>query len=204
MTKTDKRPLHVMLVDDQPERSAMVEKVLTDAGFNVISAIPSCTGLLFQMEQHQPDIILIDLDSPDRDVLDSLTIINTHNPKPVVMFSREDDPDFISKAVQSGVTAYQLDSINPAKVKPVIDLAMAQFKAFQSLREELDSAKTQLADRKIIERAKGLLMRIHKVDEEDAYATLRSLAMENNQRLAATAQSVVTMLEKSIKPRKPK
>lgn len=193
-----------MLVDDQPERSAMVEKVLTDAGFNVISAIPSCTGLLFQMEQHQPDIILIDLDSPDRDVLDSLTIINTHNPKPVVMFSREDDPDFISKAVQSGVTAYQLDSINPAKVKPVIDLAMAQFKAFQSLREELDSAKTQLADRKIIERAKGLLMRIHKVDEEDAYATLRSLAMENNQRLAATAQSVVTMLEKSIKPRKPK
>lgn len=182
----------------------MVEKVLTDAGFNVISAIPSCTGLLFQMEQHQPDIILIDLDSPDRDVLDSLTIINTHNPKPVVMFSREDDPDFISKAVQSGVTAYQLDSINPAKVKPVIDLAMAQFKAFQSLREELDSAKTQLADRKIIERAKGLLMRIHKVDEEDAYATLRSLAMENNQRLAATAQSVVTMLEKSIKPRKPK
>jgi len=85
------------------------------------------------MEQHQPDIILIDLDSPDRDVLDSLTIINTHNPKPVVMFSREGDPDFISRAVESGVTAYQLDSISPVKVKPVIDLAMAQFKAFQSL-----------------------------------------------------------------------
>lgn len=194
------QPLSVMLVDDQPERSAMVEKVLTDAGLNVISAIPSCTGLLFQMEQHQPDIILIDLDSPDRDVLESLSIINTHNPKPVVMFSREEDPDFISKAVQSGVTAYQLDSVNPAKVKPVIDLAMAQFKAFQSLREELDSTKMQLADRKVIERAKGLLMKAHKIDEEEAFATIRSLAMETNQRLATTAQSIATMLEKNIKP----
>ncbi len=198
MVRKKDSPLNVMLVDDQPGRSAMVEKVLSEKGLNVISAIPSCSGLLFQMEQHQPDIILIDLDSPDRDILESLAIINTHNPRPVVMFSREDDPDFISRAVQSGVTAYQLDSVNPDKVKPVIDLAMAQFNAYQSLRKELDSTKTQLADRKIIERAKGLLMKTQKIDEEEAYATLRSLAMETNQRLATAAQSVISMLEKNI------
>lgn len=204
MAREKDLPLSVMLVDDQPERSSMVEKVLREKGLNVTSAIPSCTGLLFQIEQHQPDIILIDLDSPDRDILESLAIINTHNPKPVVMFSREEDPDFISKAVQSGVTAYQMDSVNPDKVKPVIDLAMAQFKAFQSLREELDSTKTQLADRKIIERAKGLLMKTQNIDEEEAYATLRSLAMETNQRLANAAKNVVSMLEKNIQRQPPK
>lgn len=179
----------------------MVEQALIAAGFNVLSSIPSATGLLFQMQQHQPDVILIDLDSPDRDVLESLSIINMHNPMPVVMFSKQNDTDFITQAVQSGVTAYQLDTVSPSKVKPVIDLAMAQFKAFQSVRDELDSTRSQLADRKIIERAKGLLMEVHEVNEEQAFSTLRSLAMETNQKLAVTAQNVVTMLEKSIKPK---
>lgn len=189
--------LSVMLVDDQPERSAMVEQALLAAGLNVTSSIPSASGLLFQMQQHQPDIILIDLDSPDRDVLESLSLIHAHNPMPVVMFSKEDDPDFISQAVQSGVTAYQLDTVSPTKVKPVIDLAMAQFKAFQTIKQELDTTRTQLADRKIIEKAKGMLMRVHNVSEEEAFSTLRSLAMETNQKLAVTAHSLVTMLEKS-------
>lgn len=192
--------LSVMLVDDQPERSAMVEQALLAAGLNVTSSIPSASGLLFQMQQHQPDIILIDLDSPDRDVLESLSVINAHSPTPVVMFSKQEDPDFISQAVQSGVTAYQLDTISPAKVKPVIDLAMAQFKAFQSIKQELDSTKNQLADRKVIEKAKGMLMRVHNVSEEDAFNTMRSLAMETNQKLSVTAQNLITMLEKSAGP----
>lgn len=179
----------------------MVEQALLTAGLDVLSAIPSASGLLFQMQQHQPDVILIDLDSPDRDILESLSIINSHSPMPVVMFSREDDPEFISQAVQSGVTAYQLDTVSSAKVKPVIDLAMAQFRAFQSLKNELDSTRTQLADRKIIEKAKGLLMSVHGVKEEEAFSTLRSLAMETNQKLATTAQSIVTMLEKNEKTR---
>jgi len=146
----------------------------------------------------KPDIILIDLDSPDRDVLESLSIINQHNPMPVVMFSKEEDADFITQAVQSGVTAYQLDHISTEKVKPVIDLAMAQFKAFQSVKKELDSTKSQLAGRKIIEKAKGLLMSVHRVSEEEAFSTLRGLAMETNQKLAITAQNVITMLEKNL------
>lgn len=188
-----------MLVDDQPERAAMVEKAMLEAGYTVLSIIPSATGLLFQIEQHQPDVILIDLDSPDRDMLDSLSVINAHNPMPVVMFSKQDDPDFINQAVKSGVTAYQLDSVSPEKVKPVIDVAMAQFEAFQSVREALDSTRSELADRKTIEKAKGILMKVHDVSEEEAFTTLRGLAMETNQKLGVTARSVIAMLEKPLK-----
>lgn len=189
----------IMLVDDQPERAAMVEKALLETGYKVLSIIPSATGLLFQIEQHQPDVILIDLDSPDRDMLDSLSVINAHNPMPVVMFSKQDDPDFINQAVQSGVTAYQLDSVSAERVKPVIDVAMAQFEAFQSVRQALDSTRSELADRKTIEKAKGLLMKAHGVSEEEAFKTLRGLAMETNQKLGVTARNVITMFEKPIK-----
>ena len=191
--------LRVMLVDDQPERAKMVEDAMIAAGHKVLSTIPSATGLLFQIEQHQPDVILVDLDSPDRDMLDSLSVINAHNPMPVVMFSKEDDPEFIQQAVRSGVTAYQLDSISADKVKPVLDVAMAQFSAFQSVKQALDDTRSELADRKIIEKAKGLLMKVHSVSEDEAFKTLRGLAMETNQKLGVTAQSVITMLEKAVK-----
>lgn len=191
--------LSIMLVDDQPERASMVEEAMLAAGHNVLSIIPSATGLLFQIEQHQPDVILIDLDSPDRDMLDSLSIINAHNPMPVVMFSKEDDPEFIQQAVKSGVTAYQLDTISAEKVQPVLDVAMAQFDAFQSLKNALDTTRSELADRKTIEKAKGLLMKVHGVPEEEAFKTLRSLAMETNQKLGVTAQNLITMLEKTSK-----
>lgn len=191
--------LSIMLVDDQPERAAMVEQAMMNAGHKVLSIIPSAAGLLFQIEQHKPDVILIDLDSPDRDMLDSLSIINAHNPMPVVMFSKEDDPAFIQQAVKSGVTAYQLDTISAEKVTPVLDVAMAQFDAFQSVKNALDDTRSELADRKTIEKAKGLLIQVHSVSEEEAFKTLRSLAMETNQKLGVTAQSVITMLEKTIK-----
>lgn len=191
--------LSIMLVDDQPERATMVEEAMLAAGHNVLSIIPSATGLLFQIEQHQPDVILIDLDSPDRDMLDSLSIINAHNPMPVVMFSKEDDPEFIQQAVKSGVTAYQLDTISAEKVQPILDVAMAQFDAFQSLKNALDDTRSELADRKTIEKAKGLLMKVHGVPEEEAFKTLRSLAMETNQKLGVTAKNLITMLEKTAK-----
>lgn len=187
-----------MLVDDQPERAAIVEETMLGVGHQVVSIIPSASGLLFQIQQHQPDIVLIDLDSPDRDILDSLSVINAHNPMPVVMFSKEDDPEFIQQAVESGVTAYQLDTVSAEKVRPVMDLAMAQFDSYQRLKKALDSTRSELADRKTIEKAKGMLMKAHSISEEEAFKTLRDLAMETNQKLGATALSVITMLEKSL------
>ena len=191
--------LSVMLVDDQPERAAAVEKALLTAGYRLLSVLPSATGLLFQIEQQKPDVILIDLDSPDRDMLDSLSVINAHSPRPVVMFSEEDDPEFIQQAVRSGVTAYQLDRVSPEKVKPVIELAMAQFEAFHSVLEALDTTRSELADRKIIEKAKGLLMKTHNISEEKAFSSLRSLAMETNQKLGVAAKNLIAVLEKPEK-----
>jgi len=183
-----------MLVDDNPQRAQLVEDNLWAKGFDVVSVIPSATGLLFQIEQHSPDVILIDLESPDRDVLESLAIVNHHNPRPVVMFTQEEDPQYINEAVSAGISTYMVGGINASQVKPVIDVAIAQFHSFQSLRSELTQTKSQLEDRKLIEQAKGLIMAHQKVGEDEAHRLLNKLAMDNNQRLPDVAKTVLATL----------
>lgn len=190
----EKTAIRVMLIDDNPDRAVMVEERLWSSGFEVSLVIPSATGLLFQIEQVRPDVVLIDLESPDRDVLESLSIINHHNPTPVVMFTQQDDPEFIDQAVSAGISTYLVGGINPDQVKPIIDVAMAQFKAFQSLRSELDSTRAQLEDRKLIEQAKGLLMAHRKLTEEEAHRLLTKLAMDTNQKLPAVATTILATL----------
>ena len=196
-TTTKKHPIRIMLVDDQPERAASVEEKLTATGFVVLSRLPSATGLLFQIEQHQPDLVLIDLQSPGRDVLESLSVVNHYNPKPVVMFTKEDDPSYIEEAVDAGVTAYLMDELDIQRVKPIIDLAIAQFKHYQSLRKALDEAQTKLDSQSVIERAKKLLMNQHKIDEEKAHKTLQMLSMDTNQSLPQAAKAVISIIEKN-------
>ena len=195
--EVEKNHARVMLVDDLPQRSARVEEKLIQDGFEVISILPSATGLLFQIEQLKPDIILIDLQSPGRDVLDSLSVINAHNPTPVVMFSEEEDPDFIKDAVDAGVTAYMMGGVDTEKVKPVIDVAMAQFKSFQSLRQKLDTTRTQLESLSVIDKAKRLLMDQQGISEDSAHKVLRNLSMDSNQSLPQAAKSVVQILNKN-------
>ncbi|MDG1662493.1 MAG: ANTAR domain-containing protein [Pseudomonadales bacterium] len=193
-----KNRARVMLVDDLPQRSARVEEKLIQDGFDVISRLPCATGLLFQIEQLKPDIILIDLQSPGRDILDSLSVINDHNPTPVVMFSEEEDPDFIKDAVDAGVTAYMMGGVDADKVKPVIDVAMAQFRSYQSLRQKLDATRSQLESLSIIDKAKHLLMDQQKIGENAAHKVLRKLSMDNNQSLPQAANSVIQILNKNL------
>jgi len=188
-----------MLVDDVPQRSARVAEKLTGEGFDVIARLPSAVGLLFQIEQQKPDVILIDLQSPGRDMLDSLSVINIHNPTPVVMFSEEEDPGFIKDAVDAGVTAYMVGGVDAERVKPVIDVAMAQFKSFQALRQALDSTRTQLKSLSVIDRAKSLLMQQHSVNEDKAHKILRKLSMDSNQSLPQAAQAVIQILGQNKK-----
>lgn len=183
-----------MLVDDQPDRALWLDEKLRDSGFDVISVLSSANGLLFQIEQLQPDLILVDLQSPGRDMLESFSVMNHHNPKPVVMFSAEDATDFIQQAVAAGVTAYMSEELQPSRVKPIIDLALAQFSAYQSLRQQLDAAKSQLAKQDVVERAKALLMQHRQVNEQQAHNALQKLAMDNNQSLPAAAQAVIQIL----------
>ena len=197
MTASTSKSVRVMLVDDLPERAAIVDKHLVAAGYDVVSRLPTASGLLFQIEQHRPDIILIDLQSPGRDVLESLSVINAHNPTPVVMFSEEEDPSFIEEAVDAGVSAYLMGSFDANRVKPVIDVAIAQFKSFQSLRQALDTTRGRLESLSIIDKAKSLLIKQHKFTEQEAHQQLRSLSMDSNQTMQQAAQSVVTILGKN-------
>ena len=189
--------VRVMLVDDQPDRCNRVAEKLSQEGFDVIAQLISAAGLLFQIEQQKPDIILIDLQSPGRDVLDSLSIINHHNPVPVVMYSQEGDSQFIEDAVQAGVTAYLMGDVETSTVKPAINVALAQFKSYQNIRQELDKTRNQLNNLSVVDQAKELLMSQHKTNEDEAHKLLRKLAMDTNQTLPAAAKSVVQILSKS-------
>ncbi|MGC6480985.1 MAG: ANTAR domain-containing response regulator [Porticoccaceae bacterium] len=199
MTTLSSQSVRVMLVDDLPERAAVVEQHLVAAGYEIVSRLPNATGILFQIEQHRPDIILIDLQSPGRDVLESLSVINAHNPKPVVMFSEEEDPSFIEDAVDAGVSAYLMGGFDAKRVKPVIDVAIAQFKSFQSLRKALSNTRGQLESISVIERAKRLLIDQHNFTEDEAHQQLRSLAMNTNQSMQQAAESVEAILGKKTK-----
>ncbi len=194
---TPVQSLRLILVDDDRERATSVEANLRRVGFDVLSVIPTASGLLYQMAQQQPDVVIIALDSPDRDVLESLTIASSHNPRPVVMFSGAGDQAFISDAIRAGVTAYQTEDISPARVRAAIDVAVAQFSAFSDLRQQLTDARRQLEDRKLIEKAKGLLMSVHQVEEAEAFSTLRKLAMDRHKSLGETAAEVISIMEKT-------
>ena len=186
--------LRLILVDDDQARAAAVEKGLAAEGFEVLSVIPTAAGLLFQLAQLEPDAVIISLDSPDRDILESLSIASAHYPRPVVMFSEAGDQSFITEAIRAGVTAYQTEGINPERVRMAIDVATAQFSAFNDIRQELDKTRQQLADRKLVDRAKALLMKLKGISEDEAYKALRSIAMDKQRTLAETASDVIALL----------
>ena len=191
----------VMVLDDRVERAALVEASLEAAGFKVVAMLTSSSGLLHQIEQHRPDVIVIDLESPDRDVLESLAIANSHNPTPIVMFSGKDEEDFVHDALRAGVTAYQKKSMTTSMVRPIIEVAVNQFRYFESMRRELMETTQQLEDHRAIERAKILIARQLGISSDEAYARMRKLAMDKNQRVADIASTALAALniEEAIK-----
>ena len=191
--------LRVILVDDYLGRASDTAASLEAVGCTVLAAIPTGAGLLKQIADHEPDIIIIALDSPDRDVLESLNVASSHNPRPVAMFSRTNDTSFISEAIRSGVTAYQAQDIHPARVEAAIDVAIAQFQTYSVLRTELSEVRTKLDERKVIERAKGLLMSKKKISEERAFVALRKTAMNRNRTLVEAAQAIIDLFESQSK-----
>lgn len=185
------KPLGIMLVDDQPERAQMVCEQLRAAGYRLLATLESAEGLLYQVERHRPDIVLIDIESPDRDILESLAIINRQAPTPVAMFSARGNADFIARAVESGVSAYMAEGMTAERVAPAIEIAMAQFRGYQQLRVSLERTQKQLDERKTIERAKGLLMAKKNLSEDAAHKTLRNLAMSSNATMRTVAEQII-------------
>lgn len=185
--------LKVMLVDDDPERVRTLQLALARAGCEVVAHMESAIDLHRRVSEIKPDVIIIDTGSPDRDTLENLCVISRDQPRPVVMFARDDDSGKIREAVRAGVSAYVVDGLSMERVMPIIDVAIARFEQFQALRRELRESEDKLAERKVVERAKGILMKGRNLSEDEAYRALRHQAMENNARLGDVARQVIAL-----------
>ena len=188
-----KPPLRIFLLDDNPDRTAAVSAGLTDAGCVIVGRATSSADLVHQVRQSRADVVVCDLDNPSRDTIESMQVLNRDEPRPVVMFVDRSDPESIAAAMKAGVAAYVIEGMVPSRVKAVIDVAIARFQAHEALKAELLEVRSALAERKLIERAKGILMQSRRLSEEQAYATLRRLAMDQGKRLSDVADSVITL-----------
>ncbi len=185
--------LRVLVVDSSRERAAEVCAALALAGHQVAAVLPSAFELPAQVLETRPDVIFIQADSPSRDTLEHLAIMNRDCPRPVLMCSPDADSGMIRRAVKAGVSSYVIDSVSPERLDALVAVAIAQFEAFQNLRAERDDATRRLSERITIDRAKGVLMRARGLDEDGAYHALRKLAMERGRKLADVAQDVIEM-----------
>jgi response regulator NasT len=183
--------LRVLVVDESPERTELLREGLLLAGHEVTATLSSPLALLKTIEELEPDVIVIDMDSPSRDVLEHLVFVSQHTPRPVVMFAQDDAPETIRAATRAGVSAYVVDGLDRNRIKAIVEAAVARFEDYQALRTQLAEANLKLSERKLVERAKGLLMKSRGLDEETAYAALRKMAMDRKLKLAEVAQKVV-------------
>lgn len=183
----------ILVIDESQHRAVEICTGLIQAGHQVAAVLPSAFELIDRIEEIKPDIILIETESPSRDTLEHLGVMNREMPHPVVMFSQDGDSDTIRAAVKAGVAAYVVDGFEIDRLRPVVDVAVARFEEHQALKRELAEASRKLSERKTIEKAKGILMKSRGMDEDAAYATLRKLAMEKSQTLAKVSANLVDM-----------
>jgi two-component system, response regulator / RNA-binding antiterminator len=184
--------LHILIVDQNVMRASILEDGLREAGYLKVTVVRDMQNLMRRIVDNDPDVIFIDLENPNRDVLEQMFQVSRTVSRPIAMFVDRSDSDMIAAAVDAGVGAYVVDGLRKERVKSILDMAVSRFNAFSKLRDELDRAKAALDERKLIERAKGILMKERRMSEEAAYALLRKAAMNENRRISEVAQSVVT------------
>jgi response regulator NasT len=187
--------MRVLIVDESEERATVLREGLVMAGHEVAASLASPIELLRAVEELRPDVIVIDTESPTRDVLEHVVVVSQSSPRPIVMFSTDGGGETIRDAVRAGVSAYVVDGLEAARVNTIVQVACARFEEFQRLKAELAEVNLKLSDRKLVERAKGLLMRSRGLSEENAYHALRKLAMSKKLRLGDIAQQVIDAAE---------
>jgi two-component system, response regulator / RNA-binding antiterminator len=184
--------LDVLVIDENRIRAAIIEEGLRDAGYDRVTVIDVMHGLARRIADLNPDVIVIDLENPNRDMLESMFQLSRAVRRPIAMFVDKSDEGSIEAAVDAGVSAYIVDGLKQERVRPILQMAISRFNAFSRLSRELEQTRGELENRKIIDRAKGLLMRSRGLSEDAAYALLRSAAMNQNRKIAEIAQSLVT------------
>jgi response regulator NasT len=185
----------IVIVDESPIRAAILQEGLRESGFTQVVHISEMQSLLARIYAVDPDIILIDLENPSRDVLEAMFQVSRAVKRPIAMFVDQSDSASIQASVEAGVSAYIVDGLKKERIKPILDLCVSRFNAFAKLQEELERTKSQLEDRKIIERAKGILMKVKSLTEDEAYVLLRSTAMREKKKIGEIAQSIITASE---------
>lgn len=183
--------LKILVVDETPERASQLREALAGEDFEIVCALDAAVELHARVLEFRPDVVIIATDSPSRDVIEQLSVMRADAPRPVVMFTDDGEDDAVRRALKAGVTAYIVDGLAPSRLKPILAVAVQRFEAEQDMKRELDETRTQLADRKDIERAKGIIQKQRGVDEDEAFASLRNLAMDRSITLGDAARQVV-------------
>lgn len=180
---------------DQAERSRSLRIGLLENNFNLIATLPADSFLAERIAQLAPDLIIVDAESAARDALEHVVMATRDERRPIVMFTNDNDTSHVKDALAAGVTAYIVAGLAPERIRPILDVAMARFQHEESLRRELADARTELSDRKVIDRAKGLLMQRQKLTEQQAYDKLRKTAMDKGLKLAEVAQRILDVAD---------
>jgi response regulator NasT len=185
----------IVIVDESPIRAAILQEGLRDAGYTEVVHISEMQSLLARIYALDPDIIVIDLENPSRDSLEQMFQVSRAVRRPIAMFVDQSDAASIQASVDAGVSAYIVDGLKKERIKPILDLCVSRFNAFARLQDELDRTRNALEERKVIDRAKGILMKLKGLTEEEAYVLMRSTAMREKKKIGEIAQSILTASE---------
>jgi len=184
--------VRIVIVDDSGLRATVLEEGLREAGYDDIQVVPPRGGFVARIERMAPDVVLMDLGSPSRDTLEEMLAVSRALARPIAMFVDQSDDAMIGAAIDAGVSAYVVDGLRKERVKPILDLAIRRFNAFARMQTELDEARTALSERKTIDRAKAILMSSRNLPEAEAYALLRTTAMNQGRRIVEVAEALIT------------
>jgi len=184
--------LRILIIDENRIRAAVIEEGLREAGHGEVATIHDMTGIARRIAEIEPDVIVIDLENPNRDMLESMFQLTRAVKRPIAMFVDRTDSASTEAAIEAGVSAYVVDGLRKERIKPILDMAISRFNAFSRMARELEEARSELENRKLIDRAKGLLMKSRGLSEQEAYALLRRTAMNQNRKIAEIAQSLIT------------
>ena len=184
--------LNVLVIDENRIRASIIEEGLREAGHEHVTVVHEVQGIARIIETTEPDVVVIDLENPNRDMMEHLFQLTRTVARPIAMFVDRSDTASIEAAVEAGVSAYVVDGLKKERVKPILDMAVSRFNAFSKLQRELAEAKSALEERKTIDRAKGILMKMRGLSEEEAFTLLRQTAMNEKKKMSEIAQSVVT------------
>lgn len=184
--------LSILIIDENRIRASVIEAGLRQAGYDRLTVVHDVNGIARRIAELEPDVIVIDLGNPNRDMLENMFQLSRVVKRPIAMFVDQSDQASIEAAVDAGVSAYVVDGLKQERVKPILDMAISRFNAFSKMARELAEVRSELESRKVIDRAKGILMRTRGLSEADAYALLRKTAMNQNRKMSEIAESLIT------------